>query len=138
MDAMDLEPDLPEDLKGVLETAGLLEVSEYRVFELAYGDWFGHAGGTEAIEASFTPYMFHEIVPPWVRHFTRHVRALVCAGRLDPRDFGIFPRRLSAGDVVRGRLYVAYVVSGVIAMFLIAQLTVDFLKIKGCLLPPCY
>ncbi len=135
---MDLEPDLPEDLKGVLQTAALLEVSEFRVFELAYSDWFGSAGGTEAIEAFFTPYMFHETVPPWVRHFTRHVRALDSAGRLDPRDFGIFPRRLSARDVVRGRLYVAYVISAVIAMFLIAQLTVDFLKIEGCLLPPCY
>ncbi|MDP6517421.1 MAG: hypothetical protein QF926_12485 [Alphaproteobacteria bacterium] len=135
---MDLEPDLPEDLRGVLETAALLEVSEFRVFELAYRDWFGRPGRPEAIEAFFTPYMFHEIVPPWVRHFTRHVHALDNAGRLDPRDFGIFPRRLSAGEAARGRLYVAYVVSGVIAMFLIAQLTVDFLNIKGCLLPPCY
>ena len=133
-----LDPALPEDVANVLESSACLEISEFRVFELAYAAWFGREPEQRVIEAYFGRYMYQAIVPPWVRHFTRRVCTLQHDGLLDPRAYGILPRELSRREVARGRLYIAYLVASLVVLLLLAELTVDWLDIRGCMLPPCY
>ena len=83
----------PPDVLAVLETSGLLAVSEFRVFELAHVNWYGVAADEQTIERHFFPYMFREEVPHYVRAFTRKILGLERAGRLDPQTFGIEPDR---------------------------------------------
>lgn len=128
----------PSDSLDVAETAALLEISEYRVFQLAYAGWFGNEPEERVIEPHFKAYMFHRAVPAWVRHFTRHVIDLAAGDTLDPRDFGIVTRWASRRDIARGKLYLVYLTIGVVALVLLADLTADRLGLSGCLFPPCF
>ena len=102
------------------------------------GRFVGNEPEERVIEPHFKAYMFHRAVPPWVRHFTRHVIDLAAGETLDPRDFGIVTRRANRRDVARGKLYLVYLTIGVVALVLLADLTADRLGLSGCLFPPCY
>ena len=128
----------PSDSLDVAEAAALLEISEFRVFQLAYAGWFGNEPDERVIEPHFKAYMFRRAVPAWVRHFTRHVIALAADETLDPRDFGIATHSASRRDIARGKLYLVYLTIGVVALVLLADLTVDRMGLSGCLFPPCY
>ena len=128
----------PSDSLDVAETAALLEVSEYRVFQLAYAGWFGNEPEERVIAPHFKAYMFRRAVPAWVRHFTRHVIDLAADEALDPREFGIATRWANRRDIARGRLYLVYLAIGVVALVLLADLTADRMGLSGCLFPPCY
>ena len=87
-----LDPDHPKDVADVLESAGLLEVSEYRVFELAYAAWFSTAGEApdkKMFERAFFAYLYCDRVPPWVRAYTREIVQRADACTFDPADYGI-------------------------------------------------
>ena len=84
--------EIPEDTRDVLAASAALQITEFRLFELAHERWFGQPAGAEEVEAAFTPYMFHHRVPHWVRQFAREVRDADRAGRLVPADFGVGPR----------------------------------------------
>lgn len=60
-----------DDAQAVLWTADILEKSEFEVFEEAYRAWHREAADTNRLERIFADYMFEEIVPFWVRQFTR-------------------------------------------------------------------
>ena len=75
------------DLAAVATSAALLEVSEFRFFELAHERWFGRPASRRHCEALFLDYMFREAVPPWVRHLARQVLALAAREELDPARF---------------------------------------------------
>jgi hypothetical protein len=98
-----------------MDAAALLEIREFDLFHLAWRNWSGHVAGDRAIEKHFVDYMFHQRVPPWVRHFCRDVLARAEAGRLDRRAFGlevvrrrVAPVRLD-GIYVAGTLAVAFI-----------------------------
>ena len=60
-----------DDGQAVLWTADILEKSEFEVFEDAYQAWYREVPDTNRLERFFADYMFDEVVPFWVRQFTR-------------------------------------------------------------------
>ena len=129
----------PADYVLVADTAGLLEISEFRVFQLAFGEWYGREIRDYEAEDYFTVFMYQDRVPFWVRRFCHKIQDLNDAGRLNPRDFGIKPERFEYRLLqwaVRG--VIVMLVTMVILLFL-ANTVADLMPfIKECYFPPCY
>ena len=85
----------PEDtgLDDVIKSAEALGISEYDFFDLSYRRWFCQEPNDKALEQAFVDYMFHQNVPPWVRHLTRQVLARQKRGRLNVASFGALDYR---------------------------------------------
>lgn len=60
-----------DDAQQVEEAAAILNVSEFRLFELAYHDWFGVFAKENKLESAYMPYVVCGTVPCWLRHFSR-------------------------------------------------------------------
>ncbi len=60
-----------DDSQAVLWSAEILEKSEFEVFETAYQAWYRETADVKRLERIFADYMFDEVVPFWVRQFTR-------------------------------------------------------------------
>ncbi len=101
------DEDLEQELLDLLEVSALLEIKEFALFELAYKEWYGRIPLPRVIEAHFTNYMFHSIIPAWVTSYTRHVLALQQRGELDPRKLGVYKRLPSKRLMAIGKLYTA-------------------------------
>ena len=130
--------DMPPESLAVVNTAALLSVSEFQLFCLSYARWFGFEADEATIESHFTPYMFRDEVPMWVRHFTRTVQRLDRAGRLDPYQFGMPRRQANARDVWRGRLYILGLGFILLVLLILAEVSVEWLALDNCFFPPCY
>ncbi len=90
--------EVPADVRDVVNTSVLLEVSEFDVFRIAYARWYGQSAHDKLIERHFVHYMFGKPAPFWVRHFTRQVERRWSEGCFDPTEFGISPPQASAAD----------------------------------------
>jgi hypothetical protein len=78
-----------DDAEAVSFVAGLLDISEFRLFEIAYVNWFGSAATKKAIDGFFDSYLNSGLVPFWLRNM---VRTIICKhrkGNLIPSRFGI-------------------------------------------------
>jgi hypothetical protein len=128
----------PADVLDVVETSGLLAVSEFHVFEMAYANWYGVESDESVIEEHFIPYMFREEVPPYVRAFTRKIRSLDEAGELDPAGLGIERDERTVRGVVSGLLYSLFVVASVSVLVALAKVTAERLGLAECMFPPCF
>ena len=125
---------LPPDVADVLESASLLEISEYRVFELAHRAWFGAASRAAPLERSFSDYLYRDRVPPWVRAFTR---AVVARGRepgFDPAEWGAACRPPAPTAVYLATRYALWTVAAVAAVCVAAHFAAEP---RGCMFPPC-
>jgi len=80
---------LQQDLDKVANAAKLLQISEFRFFQIAYFQWYGRGIAENQLEYIFSEYMFEDIVPPWVRHFSRTVLACNEDGGIDPSNYNI-------------------------------------------------
>ena len=60
-----------DDAQTILWCAEILQKSEFEVFEMAYLAWYREEPDTRQLERIFAGYMFDEVVPFWVRQFTR-------------------------------------------------------------------
>ena len=89
---------LEADADAVCRAAGLLDVAEYHLFELAHREWFGEDPAEPAIRASFRVYVQTGAVPFWLRQFVRRVREGESEGTLHPADFGVAPPPVSARE----------------------------------------
>lgn len=101
------DENLSRDQWDLLEAAGLLQVTEFKLFELAYREWYGVRPKARVIEVHFRNYMFNMVIPAWVSHFCRRIVELGQAGSLDPRDFGIYQRLPSKRMMRIGKAYTA-------------------------------
>ena len=128
----------PPDVTAVLRTSGVLAVSEFRVFELAYVSWYGVETDEKSIERHFFPYMFREEVPHYVRAFTRRILSLERAGSLDPKDFGIEADPRTVRGVVSGLFYSLSIVASMTVLVLLAKVTAESLGLSECMFPPCF
>jgi hypothetical protein len=126
----------PPDVLAVLKTSGLLAISEFHVFELAYVHWYGVETDEKTIERHFLPYMFQEQVPHYVRAFTRKVLRLDEAGRLDPASFGIVPDRRTARGFTVGLIYSACVIASVTVLVILCKVTAEALGVGESIFPP--
>ncbi len=88
-------PPPPSDCGAVAAAAEALGIGEYDFFRLAFRRWSGREPQGKALEGIFVAYMFHQRVPPCVRHLGREVLKLKGSGALDPAAFGLaaFERR---------------------------------------------
>jgi len=96
-----------KDLIAVAVSASLLQVSEFKCFQVAYEQWFGHELDAQSMENIFSTYLKELSVPHWVRHFTRKVFYLEVQGKLNPEDFNIFRQENTRKDRIRGVCYTA-------------------------------
>ena len=130
-----LDSGLPPEIAEVLECAALLEISEYRVFEMAHRAWFGAASDRARLERSFFAYLYCDRVPPWVRRFARGVAERGRAPGFDPAEYGVIhppPQRTMMRLGVRYALWTA---AAVTAVALAAHYAAEPF---GCMFPPCY
>lgn len=131
------ETQLPSDVAGVLKTAALLDTTEYRVFELAYRNWYGLVANDTQIESFFIAYMFKDNVPLWVRQFTRHT-----IQRSHTQGVTVDDLRQPISDpasIAKGVRFLL-VVAGVLAFMLILAENTGYLSsvTQECYFPPCY
>ncbi len=95
-----------EDYEGIANSAALLQISEFRFFEIAYASWYGGMIPEREMECIFCSYLFEGLVPHWARQIARKVLTLHRQGKLDPRLFNIERRELSPEQRARGEWYV--------------------------------
>ncbi len=131
------EKKIPDDVWLVLEASSLLSVPEFRIFEIAYREWFSRDADEKTVEKFFTPYMFGEVVPPWVRHFAQRVINLDRENKLVPRDFGIQPRFVTRDDLRKGLDFTAWIVVFMVGLVLLGKVAGKALS-TICMFPPCY
>ncbi|MGD8926115.1 MAG: hypothetical protein PVG20_04660 [Thioalkalispiraceae bacterium] len=67
---------IANDAERVVYIASVLNVSEFRLFELAYEDWFGEPGPETALEAAYMAYVVYGCTPVWVRNYARKTQQL--------------------------------------------------------------
>ncbi len=116
------DDDIEQDTLDVLSASSILEITEFRLFELAYERWFGEPPVQEKLESVYTLYMFRESAPFWVRQFCREVLARDKNGVLDPTEFGVFPTPHSETMLQRGLSYGMVVLFVMLTLHLIAIL----------------
>jgi hypothetical protein len=91
----DLEIVFKDDAEAVSFVAGLLDISEFRLFEIAYENWFGSEGTKKAMDGFFGSYLQSGSVPFWLRNMVRTIICNHLKGNLIPSRFGIDEPRLS-------------------------------------------
>jgi len=129
----------PADCVLVADTAGLLEITEFRLFQLAFGEWYGRKIRDYEAEDYFTAFMYFDRVPFWVRRFCYKILDLQKAGKLNPCDFGIVPQHFEYRLLrwaVRG---VTLMLAVFIVLLFLANTAADLMPfLNECYFPPCY
>lgn len=127
------------DVEAVLDTAAVLDVTEFRVFELAFTDWHGYPPSPRRIEAAFVPYMFQGSIPHWVRQYTRKILRLQRQGSIDRQALGIQPVSRSPRMLAKGAATVIILVFAILGLLVMASGVGELLPfLEGCYFPPCY
>lgn len=60
------------DAEVIVKVADSLSISEFKLFQVAYEDWYQHAVSEREIERHFVRYLFKQEAPSWVRHYARN------------------------------------------------------------------
>lgn len=113
---------VPEDTRYVLDASSLLQITEFRLFELAFERWFGRPPREGELEACFARYMFVSHAPFWVRQYCRDVAVKDGEGSLDPREFGVYPRVVPDTWMRRGLRHASLLLLLIVTLHLIAIL----------------
>jgi hypothetical protein len=132
------DPSIPEDVRSTTDTAGLLEITEFKLFGVAYERWFGRGISDQALEPYFVEYMFNGVAPHWVRQFCRQVLLDSGHGDLDPTRYGAVAP--AAGSGLRGVVYLV-TLSALGTLLLLSAFDGSSAlpeAIRGCYFPPCY
>jgi len=135
---MHFDEKMAPDVQEVLDTSALLEITEFEVFRIAYQSWYGRPEKDAVLEPFFTDYMFNEVVPFWVRHFTHHILKLDHERRLDPREFGIEPRAYNSSMAAKGLRYLLIAVLWLATLVVLAHFAARLWRQGECYFPPCY
>ncbi len=118
-------PREPSELDNVIDAAGVLSISEYDFFRLAFRRWSGHELEDRALEHIFVDYMFHQTIPHWVRHLARDVNARAVEGRLDLAEIGALDYRSRPPHPRHGRRCVGRMVAAPV-IFSVALMGVTY------------
>ena len=131
--------DMPADCVLVANTAGLLEITEFRLFQLAFGDWYGREIRDYEAEDYFTAFMYYDRVPFWVRRFCHKIQDLREEGHLEPGNFGIKPERFEYRLLRWAVAAVSIMFASLVILIFLANTAVDLMPfLKECYFPPCY
>lgn len=120
-------PPAPSDCGAVVCAAEALGIREYDFFRLAFRRWSGGEPDGKALERTFVAYMFHQRVPPCVRHLSREVLQLKESGTLRPGAFGVaaFERRQPLPRLGR---FSWRLVAGAIVILFLMSLDVSYMR----------
>lgn len=131
---------IPEDTLLVLDAAAKLDTTEFRLFELAYKDWYGKLCNTSVMETYFAPYMFDNIVPFWVRAFCRKVIKFHGKTETVQTTYGLRTLHATRGNKMFGLLYGAILAVCLVLLVYLFSVPADSLPefLKECYFPPCY
>lgn len=110
VDRQYFDEDLKQDSLDLLEAAAALEVKEFKVFELAYREWYGKKPISHVIETHFSNYMFNNVIPVWVRSYSRQVVDLHRSGKLNPAEFGVYQPLPSRRLIFIGRMFATFLI----------------------------
>ncbi|MDZ7662689.1 hypothetical protein [Thiohalophilus sp.] len=138
---MFLFPDkpLPPDLQVLLDAVGLLDISEFRLFELAYEAWYGEPASPEKLECAFARYMYREEVPFWVRHYARRVLKAADRRQLDTSVMGGACLPASRAGLRRGLRLFSGLVFLLVFLIVLASHSPEWMLLgQECHFPPCY
>ncbi len=98
------------DVRLVTETAEVLQIREFEVFEHAHRLWSGRQAEPQLLDGMFGGYLTQQRVPAWVRHYGRAVLEAAAADRLEPQRFGVerpTMLRMTRGENIHAALAVA-------------------------------
>jgi hypothetical protein len=77
------------DTSRISSSARLLQISEFRFFQLAYVQWYGRDIPDQNLEYIFVDYMFKDEVPHWARNLARRVLSGYIDGSFDPKELNL-------------------------------------------------
>jgi len=136
---MPFDENLAPDIDSVLNATALLDITEWDFFNLAYDRWHGEPAKEAMMEPIFAAYMFKDVVPLWVRHFSRLVERLYRRGSLDRYALGVDSLPGSRQMVSRGVRYGVAVVVVIVALIVFAEFVAQVTLLgERCVFPPCY
>ena len=131
------EKNVPPDVWDVLRAASLLNIGEFRIFELAFKNWFGRQAREKTIERYFIPYMFRGRVPSWVRHFCREIIDLERMHHLDAEYYAFKPEIQTYAGIWKGLLGFIGIGATLLVLVLLAKSVAPMMPL-ACTFPPCY
>ena len=133
------DQDLRPDIHSVLDAAAILDITEYELFRLAYERWHGQQVDENALEPFFVAYMFNDIVPLWVRYFSRLVLRRNRQGTLDAKELGVDSRLRTPQMVSRGTRFAVTLVTVLATLVVLAEAAAKLMNLgERCMFPPCY
>ncbi len=118
-------PTAPPDFAAAMKAAEALGVSEFDFFRLAFRRWSGCEADEKTLERYFCPYMFHQIVPVWVRHFSRDVLSRDTAGRLNAAELGALKYWRHSPPHRNGPLYIG-LMGAMMVLYCVALLDISY------------
>lgn len=130
---------LPPDQQLLLDAVGLLDISEFRLFERAYYAWYGEQAAPQKLEYDFARYMFCEEVPFWARHYAR--RVLRRAQRQQSVDAlaDATSLQVSHAGLRRGLRLFSGLVFLLVFLIVLASHSPEWMLFgEHCYFPPCY
>lgn len=135
---------LPAELQELLDAASILDIGEFRLFELAYRDWYGTDADASRLEHDYARYMFGDDVPIWVRHYVRGVlkqakQPQSCLPH--PVRFPQPPQHQSAtaAGIQRGLRIFLGLIFILVFLIVVISLSPEWLLFGNeCYFPPCY
>jgi hypothetical protein len=97
---------LDNEAKLIGFAAGVLQISEYELFRIAYRDWFNHPVSDTRLDLLFKNYLASGDAPYWVHDFSRKVHEKFKAGELDYKEYGIVRRVCDRRTRIKGWIIV--------------------------------
>ena len=95
--------------------AGVLQISEYEFFRIAYQNWFNRQIPEQRLDFLFKDYLATCEAPYWVNDFARKVHVRFKAGELNDKDYGITRRP----NTLRNRITGWVIITSLLILMLI-------------------
>lgn len=130
---------LSADLQTLLDAVALLDISEFRLFELAYRAWYGKDAGARQLEQDFAEYMFRSTVPIWVRHYARGVVKQAALSQSEKFAHPPQYRPVDPAAICRGLRVLLGLIFILVFLVIVSSLSPEWLQFGDqCYFPPCY
>ena len=97
-----------DEAKLISLVAGILQISEYELFRIAYLHWFDHSISEKRLDSLFKDYLATNDAPYWVNDFSRKVHEKFKAGELNYKDYGIKRRVCDRRTKITGWVIIAF------------------------------
>jgi hypothetical protein len=102
--------------------AGVLQISEYELFRIAYQVWFDHPISENRLDYLFKDYLANNDAPYWVNDFARKAHEKFKAGELNYKDYGIKRRVCDRRTKIKGWIIISFLlILMLIYSYLISQ-----------------